>query len=62
LPGVTFIEEQISGTTLLYLPDAPDARFLRRYDSLEAARKDLFNRCSQDEMIHYLADRACKAA
>ncbi|WP_192552292.1 dermonecrotic toxin domain-containing protein [Pseudomonas sp. IzPS59] len=62
LSGVTFIEEQISGTTLLYLPDAPDARFLRRYDSLEAARKDLFNRCSQDEMIHYLADRALQGS
>ncbi len=58
LSGVTFIEEQVSGTTLLYLPDAPDARFLRRYDSLEAARKDLFSRCSQDEMIRYLAGRA----
>ncbi|MFM9381833.1 dermonecrotic toxin domain-containing protein [Pseudomonas sp. UV AK001] len=62
LSGVTFIEEQISGTTLLYLPDAPDARFLRRYDSLESARKDLFKRCSKDEMTRYLAGRALQGS
>ena len=58
LSGVTFIEEQISGMTLLYLPDSPDSRFLRRYDNLEAARKALFNLCQRDEMVSYLAGRA----
>lgn len=58
LSGVTFIEEQISGVTLLYLPDHPDGRFLRRYDTLQAARKALFNLCQQDSMIEYLAGRA----
>lgn len=58
LSGVTFIEEQVGGTTLLYLPDSPDGRFLRRYDNLEAARKALFNLCHQDSMIHYLSGRA----
>lgn len=58
LSGVTFIEEQVSGVTLLYLPDGPDGRFLRRYDSREAARKALFNLCQQDRMIRYLAGRA----
>lgn len=62
LSGVTFIEEQAGGTTLLYLPDAPDGRFLRGYDSLEAARKDLFHRCSQDTMIRYLAGRALQGS
>lgn len=62
LSGVTFIEEQVGGTTLLYLPDAPDGRFLRGYDSLETARKDLFNRCTQDTMIRYLASRALQGS
>lgn len=58
LSGVTFIQEQVSGITLLYTPDCPDDRLLRRYDSLEAARKALFNLCAQDSMINYLAGRA----
>lgn len=58
LSGVTFIEEQISGTTLLYLPDSPDHQFLRRYNNLEAARKALFNLCLQDKWVNYLAGRA----
>ncbi|HEF4758555.1 TPA: hypothetical protein SAN82_000959 [Pseudomonas putida] len=58
LSGVTFIEDQISGVTLLYTPDSPDNRHLRRYDSLEAARKALFNLCAQDSMTNYLAGRA----
>lgn len=58
LSGVTFIEEQHSGVTLLYTPDSPDERFVRRYDSLDAARKALFNLCAQDAMTHYLAGRA----
>ncbi|NUT73641.1 hypothetical protein HNO86_01150 [Pseudomonas sp. C1C7] len=58
LSGVTFIEEQVGGVTLLYLPDSPDGRFLRRYDNLETARKALFNLCQQDWMIRYLAGRA----
>jgi len=58
LSGVTFIEEQISGTTLLYLPDSPDHRFFRRYDSLESARKGLFTLCAGDHWIEYLAGKA----
>lgn len=58
LAGVTFIEEQISGLTLLYLPDSPDDQFLRQYDSLEEARKALFNLCLHTRMVNYLADRA----
>ncbi|MBV4485307.1 hypothetical protein HU727_006875 [Pseudomonas sp. SWRI153] len=58
LSGVTFINDQVSGTTLLYLPDRPDGQFLRRYDSLEAARKALFNLCLRSEMVGYLAGRA----
>lgn len=58
LSGVTFIEEQTRGVTLLYLPDSPDGQFLRRYDNLEAARKALFNLCLQDRMLQYLAGRA----
>jgi hypothetical protein len=55
LSGVTFIQEQVSGMTLLYLPDSPDGQCLRRYDSLEVARKALFNLCLRSEMVSYLA-------
>lgn len=58
LSGVTFIEEQVSGVTLLYLPDSPDDHFLRRYDSLETARKALVKLCQQDKWISYVAGRA----
>ena len=58
LAGITFIEEQISGQTLLYLPDSPDGVFLRQFDSLEAARKALYNLCLKTAMPAYLAGRA----
>ena len=58
LSGVNFIEEQISGTTLLYLPDSPDDRVLRRYDNLQAARQGLFTLCHTDKWGSYLAGRA----
>lgn len=44
--------------TLLYLPDSPDGQFLRRYATLESARKALFNLCLRSEMVSYLAGRA----
>ena len=58
LSGITFIEEQVSGLTLLYLPDCPDGIYLRQYDSLEQARQGLFNLCLHTGMINYLAGRA----
>ncbi|WP_409316027.1 dermonecrotic toxin domain-containing protein [Pseudomonas sp. KCJK9016] len=58
LSGVSFIEEQVSATTLLYLTDSPDGQCLRRYDSLEAARKALFNLCVQEKWSRWLAGRA----
>ena len=58
LSGISFIEEQISGVTLLYLPDSHDEQFFRRYDNLEAARKGLFRLCANDKWIEYLANRA----
>jgi hypothetical protein len=58
LSGVSLIEEQISGVTLLYLPDSHDGQFFRRYDTLEAARKGLFTLCGSDKWIEYLANRA----
>ena len=62
LSGVSFIEEQVSGVTLLYLPDSPDGQFLRRFDSLEAARKTLFNLCLHDKWVTYLAGRALQGS
>lgn len=58
LSGITFIEEQNSGQTLLYLPEAPDGQCLRPYVNLEQARKALFERCGQDNMARYVAGRA----
>ncbi|PCR98032.1 hypothetical protein CP336_04965 [Pseudomonas fluorescens] len=58
ISGVSFIEEQVSGTTLLYLTDSPDGQCLRRYDNLETARKALFNLCMQEKWSGYLAGRA----
>ena len=58
LAGVTFIVEQISGLTLLYRPDCPDGVFVRQFDSLEQARKFLFNQCLNSTMVNYLAGRA----
>ncbi|MBK5342346.1 hypothetical protein JFU48_13250 [Pseudomonas sp. TH49] len=58
LAGVTFIVEQVSGLTLLYLPDSSDAIFLRQYATLEQARLDLFRRCVDRNMVNYLAGRA----
>jgi hypothetical protein len=58
LAGLTFIVEQNSGLTLLYLPDSTDALFLRQYESLEQARVDLFRRCVDSNMVNYLAGRA----
>ena len=58
LAGITFVEEQVGGATLLYTPDSPDEQFLRRFDSLEQARKALYNLCLQDKWASYLAGRA----
>ncbi|HWH87055.1 MAG TPA: DUF6543 domain-containing protein [Pseudomonas sp.] len=58
LSGVTLIEEQVSGVTLLYLPQSPDGQFIRRYASREAARRGLFTLCSTDKWSEYLAGRA----
>lgn len=58
LSGVTFIEEQVSGLTLLYLPDSPDGEYLRQFPSLEQARQRLFDLCVRQPMVEYLAGRA----
>ncbi|WP_338476571.1 dermonecrotic toxin domain-containing protein [Pseudomonas khavaziana] len=60
LSGITFIEEKISGKTLLYLPEAPDQRCLRSYASLNQARIALFELCRLDSMVEYVAGRAIK--
>lgn len=60
LSGITFIEERNSGRTVLYLPDAPDERYLRGFASLEQARIALFELCRLDRMVEYVAGRAIK--
>ncbi|MHA3736504.1 dermonecrotic toxin domain-containing protein [Pseudomonas sp. Eth.TT006] len=57
LAGVTLIVEQTQGLTLLYLPDNPEGDGLRQFDSLEQARRNLFNRCIKNSMVDYLAGR-----
>ncbi len=57
LSGITLIHESGTGTTLLYLPDSPDGRFLRQFDSLEAARRAVFRLCFDDTMAGYLSRR-----
>jgi len=52
LSGVTFVEDRISGITLLYRPDHP-TRLLRQYDNLEQARLALF-----EDSDDYLVSRA----
>ncbi|WP_438869721.1 dermonecrotic toxin domain-containing protein [Pseudomonas sp. L1(2025)] len=58
LAGVTFIEEKVSGLTLLYLPDSPDGQRLYTFSDLEQARRKLFNLCLDDTQLNYLAGRA----
>ncbi|AZE53399.1 hypothetical protein C4K03_1228 [Pseudomonas synxantha] len=60
LSGITFIEEKSSGSTLLYLPDAPDERCLRGFTNLNQARIALFELCRLDSMVEYVAGRAIK--
>lgn len=57
LSGVTLIHDAASGTTLLYLPDAPDNVFLREYDSMEAARHALYLLAFDTSISRYLAGR-----
>lgn len=58
LSGVTFIEEQNGGQTLLYLPDDPTGVYLRHYPSLDEAREALFQLSLDSRTAEYLADRA----
>jgi hypothetical protein len=58
--GITFIQDPVSGRTLLYLPDTPDGQPLRRYASLELARKAVYDRSLASGMGDYLAGRAIK--
>ncbi len=58
LSGVTFIEEQNSGQTLIYLPDDPKGVYLRHYPSLDEAREGLFLLTLDSQIAEYLADRA----
>lgn len=58
LSGVTFIHEQHSGITLLYLPDSPDGVLVRQYSSRELARQDLFNLTLNATFRSYLVGRA----
>jgi len=57
LSGVTFIEDQASGITLLCLPEHPDLP-LSQYTDLESARWALYRASLKDSNRSYLASRA----
>ena len=57
LSGVTFIEDQASGITLLCLPEHPDLP-LSQYPDLESARWALYRESLKDSSRTYLASRA----
>lgn len=57
LTGVTFVNDQRSGITLLCLPEHP-SRPLAQYASLEAARLALYDQARHSEGLDYLAARA----
>ena len=57
LSGITFIEDQVSKRTVLYLPDHPTAP-LSQYSSMEAARSSLYHRSKDSRERDYLAARA----
>jgi hypothetical protein len=58
LSGITFIEDQNSGLTVLVLPDSPDDQWLRQYPTITAARDALFALSLQARFADYLAGRA----
>ena len=58
LAGVTFIHDSISGTTLLYLPQAPDGQAFSQYPTLSAATEALADLFVNERMRRYLCDRA----
>ena len=57
LSGVTFVNDQRSGITLLCLPEHP-SQPLAQYASLEAARLALYEQAKHSEGLDYLAARA----
>ncbi|MNJ25788.1 hypothetical protein D3C77_202440 [compost metagenome] len=57
LSGVTFVNDQTSGITILYRPEHP-SRLVRQYRSLEEARAGLYDLSKQSGEIDYLAGRA----
>lgn len=58
LSGVTFVQDALSGITLLYLPDSPDGKCLRQYENLEQARMALYRLAFNEPMEKWLANRA----
>ncbi|MFK8332401.1 dermonecrotic toxin domain-containing protein [Pseudomonas sp. BJa5] len=57
LSGVTFINDQTSGITVLYCPDHP-SKLIRQFSSLESAREALYESTKQSGEIDYLTSRA----
>ncbi|WP_296253978.1 dermonecrotic toxin domain-containing protein [Pseudomonas sp. UBA4194] len=58
LAGITLIHEQVSATTFLYIPDSPDHRSLRRYDSQALAMDGLGQLLNNEKMLAHIAERA----
>ncbi|WP_426149295.1 hypothetical protein [Pseudomonas sp. DC3000-4b1] len=58
LAGVSFIEDRASGTTLLYLPDAPDGHGFSQYPDLATAVEAVEWLLLDDRLRGYLCERA----
>lgn len=62
LSGITFISDDLSGTTLLYLPEYPMRKCLRQYPTLEDARLGLFGMLADPLFAAYLAGRTLRGS
>lgn len=58
LAGVSFIEDRASGTTLLYLPGAPDGYGFSQYPDLATAVEAVERLLLNDRLRRYLCERA----
>lgn len=58
LAGVSFLEDQVSGITVLYLPQAPNGQTFKQYASLTRATEALVDLFLNERLRGYLCERA----
>jgi hypothetical protein len=62
LAGVMLIEEQITGTTVVYLPDAPHGLDFCEYPSVSAACAGIAEMSNRNDVLDYLSERPLEGA